>query len=338
MASVDSAGSNSPQALNENIKKGKFERLYFLYGDEQFLIDEALKNLQDAVLGDSIRDFNLNVFYGGDASAETIRDAIETLPMMAPQRLVVIKEAQELSEKEWTALEPVIDSPVDSTVVICVANKVDKRKKYIKRFQEKGSVIEYKRPYDNQVPDWIVNISKRHKLKLSQEVVEVIHQVVGSNLTDVNSELLKLSQFLGEKNTPTVEDILSVMSRARVDTVFDLTDAIGNNDRARALDCLVNLLDHGQNEVGVLALISRHMRILKTVREGQREGLQGAKLSSRAGVSPYFMKQYLEQAKNWSDSKIEQTFAALLDTDRALKSSPVSSHIWLENFIVRTCN
>src|SRR3954463_3485446 len=96
------SADSTPQALNENIKKGKFERLYFLYGDEQFLIDEALKNLSDAVLGDSIRDFNMNVFYGGDADAATIRDAIETLPMMALNRLVIIKEAQELSEKEWT--------------------------------------------------------------------------------------------------------------------------------------------------------------------------------------------------------------------------------------------
>lgn len=332
------AADFTPQSLSENIKKGKFERLYFLYGDEQFLIDESLRSLTDAVLGDSIRDFNLNVFYGGDADAVAIRDAIETLPMMAPNRLVIVKEAQELNEKDWTALEPVIDSPVDSTVLIFVATKVDKRKKFVKRIQESGNLVEFKRPYDNQVPDWIISIGKRHKLKLSGEVVEVIHQVVGSNLTDINSELLKLSQFLGEKNTPTVEDVLSVMSRARVDTVFDLTDAIGNNDRARALDCLVNLLDHGQNEVGVLALISRHMRILKTVKEGQREGLQGAKLSARAGVSPYFLKQYLEQSKGWPDSKIEQTFAALLDTDRALKSSPVSSHIWLENFIVRTCS
>jgi DNA polymerase-3 subunit delta len=100
---------------------------------------------------------------------------------------------------------------------------------------------------------------------------------------------------------------------------------------------LANLLDHGQNEVGVLALISRHVRILKLVADGLREGLSGPKLASRAGVSPYFLKSYVDQARAWSDRKIEHTFQALVDTDRALKSSPVASHIWLENFVVQTC-
>jgi DNA polymerase III subunit delta len=101
--------------------------------------------------------------------------------------------------------------------------------------------------------------------------------------------------------------------------------------------CLANLLDHGQNEVGVLALISRHIRILKTVSDGLGEGLSGQRLGAKAGVSTYFLRQYTEQARKWNDHKIDRAFRALLDTDRALKSSPVASHIWLENFIIQTC-
>lgn len=333
----------SPQRLNDAISKGEIYPLYFLYGDETFLIEEALSSLEASALGDGLRDFNLNTFYGSEADPAQIRDAVETLPMMSQVRVVVVKEAHELNDKDWEVLAPLVDEPVPSTAFICVGTKLDKRKKYAKRFTERGVVVEFKRPYDNQVPDWIKIIAKKHGLQMSGDAVETMHQLVGSNLSDINAEMLKLSQFLqakpgGAAKKVSEDDIVKIVSRVRLDSVFDLTDAIGSGDRARALVCLANLLDNGQNEVGVLALISRHVRILKLVTDGMKEGLSGPRLASRAGVSPYFLKSYLDQARAWNATKIEHTFRALLDTDRALKSSPVASHIWLENFIIQTCS
>ncbi len=328
----------SPQALEASVEKGQIYPLYYLYGDESFLIEDALAKLESRALGEGLKDFNLNTFYGGEVNPAQLRDAVETLPMMSQLRVVIVKDAHDLTDKDWEALSPLIDDPVPSTAFVCVASKADKRKKHIKRFMEKGVVVEFKRPYDNQIPDWIRSIAKKYELVLSADAISTIHQLVGSNLQDIDGELLKLSQYLGEKKKASTEDVLKLVSRLRIDSVFDLTEAIGNGDRARALTCLANLLDHGQNEVGVLALISRHVRILKLVADGLKEGLAGAKLSSRAGVSPYFLKSYVDQARDWSDRKIEHTFQALVDTDRALKSSPVASHIWLENFVVQTCS
>ncbi len=327
----------SPQALEQSVEKGEIYPLYFLYGDETFLIEDALARIEAKALGEGLRDFNLNTYYGGEVDPAQIRDAVETLPMMSQIRVVVVKGAHDLSDKDWDALSRLVDEPVSTTAFICVATKADKRKKYIKKFIEKGIVVEFKRPYDNQIPDWIRSIAQKHGLIMSADSVATVHELVGSNLQDIDGELLKLSQYLGEIKKVSTEDVLKVVSRLRIDSVFDLTEAIGHNDRARALICLANLLDHGQNEVGVLALISRHVRILKLVADGLREGLSGPRLSSRAGVSPYFLKSYVDQARSWNDRKIEQTFQALVDTDRALKSSPVASHIWLENFVVQTC-
>lgn len=331
--------SLSPQRLNDLTSKGQLFPLYLLYGDETFLIDQSVELIDKMTLQtEGVRDFNFSMFYGDDADPSRICDAVETLPMMSPFRLVIVKDAHELSDKDWDILTPLIENPVPSTVFVLVATKIDKRKKPIKKAIEKGCAVEFKRPYDNQIPEWIVSLAKKHDLKLAADAVELFHQMVGSNLQDVDAELAKLKVYVAPRKEAQSDDLLKVVSRVRVDSVFDLTDAIGRNDRARALDCLINLLDNGQNEVGVLALISRHVRILKLVSDGVREGLSGQRLSARAGVSPYFLRVYMDQARSWSDRKIERTFQALLDTDRALKSSPVASHIWLENFIVHTCS
>ncbi len=327
----------TPQSLEDTIKREEIYPLYFFYGEEAFLIDDAVLRVTELGLGEGLRDFNYTSFYGDDADPIAIRDAVETFPMMAETRVVVLKEAQDLSDKEWEQLMPVIENPVESCVFICTASKVDKRKKHIKRILETGVVVEFKRPYDNQIPDWIRTIAKRLKLKIENDAVTVLHQLVGSNLTDIHSELLKLGQYLGDSNVITADDVTKVVSRVRVDSVFELTDAIGSNDRGRALSNLANLIEHGQNEVGVLALVSRHVRILQLVNDGLKQGLSGQRLSQHAGVSPFFLKAYVEQSRHWNKTKIERTFRALLETDRALKSSQVSHPIWLENLIIQTC-
>lgn len=215
---------------------------------------------------------------------------------------------------------------------------LDKRKKAFKKVTEAAVLVELKRPYENQVMDWIDYLAFRQELKVSREAAQLLRQFVGPNLTELQNELIKLRDYLGERKTIEAQDVLQVVSESRVDRIFDLTDAIGRRDRATALHTLANLLEHGQSEVGVLAMISRHFRILAQLKHGQKEGLSGGRLSAKAGVPQFLLGQYMEQIRLWDESKIQSTFVVLQDTDRALKSSSVPPHVWLENFVLKTCS
>lgn len=330
------------------LKKGDFAPLYLLFGEESFLTERAKEEIIEAVVPEGFRDFNLNLFDGADCDVARVRDALETLPMMSPNRLVVLVNSHQLKDKEWDVLQPLIEKPHQGTVLVCVSAKVDRRKKHWKKLLEAGVALECKRPYDNQIPEWIDFLAKRHAIEFDQEASAALQQVVGANLSDLDGEIRKLSIYCGGKQAvsktearktvrASVDDVMKVASRVKIESVFDFADAVGKSDRARALYCLANLLDQGQNEVGIIALVARHVRILRTMVEGLREGLSGQRLAAKAGVSPYFVRDYAEQARLWTPTKIDQTLEALFDTDRALKTSPVVSHIWLENFIVRVC-
>lgn len=330
--------------LTQTLKKGEFASLYCLFGEETFLADRAKEEIIAAIVPEGLRDFNLNIFDSVDCDVARVRDALETLPMMSTNRLVVLLNAEKLKDKEWEVLQPLIDKPHDGTVLVVTAVKVDKRKKQWKRLLESGVALECKRPYENQIPEWITFLSKRHTIVFGEEAAAALQQVVGSNLSDLDGEIRKISIYCGGRSgagrktvEASVEDVMKVASHVKMESVFDFADAVGRGDRARALLCLANLLDQGQNEIGIIALVARHVRILRSMIEGLREGLSGARLASKAGVSPYFVRDYSEQARLWTPGKIDHTLEALFDTDRALKTSPVVSHIWLESFIVRVC-
>ncbi len=326
------------QQIEQSLKAGQIKPVYLFYGEESFLIEESLKQIRAAALAEGIEDFNYDLFYGNELDAFQVKDAVETLPMMSPRRMVVLRELQDLKESHRSALESLILDPIESTVFVMTASKIDKRQRFFKSILKSGVVVEFKRLYSEQVAGWIRQLAQREGLQIEAGAVDLLQQLVGGNLSELQWEVKKLAQFVGEGKQGRVEDVLEVVSRVRMESVFELTAAIGAQDQVRALMCLVQLLEYGQNEVGVLSLITRHLRILKAIKQGLREGLSGPKLSARAGVPPYFIRSYVDQAKQWSEKKLETGFKALLDTDRALKSSPLSGHIWLENFILQACS
>lgn len=325
------------QKFYKDLEQGRLAPLYFIFGEEPYLLNQSAERFKYAVLSEGAADFNLSIFYANDADVNVVRDAVETLPMMAPRRLVILKEAQDLTDKEWTTLEPLFESAVDSTVFVLIASRVDKRKKTIRMLLEKADCVEFKKPYENQIPSWINYIAQNLEVEISKDAIHLLHKLVGHHLTEIESELKKLSDFVGERRIE-VTDVAQVVSRSKEENVFDFTKAIGENDRVKALEHLVHLLDQGQSEIGIVSLLARHVRILLTVKKGMEEGLHGAKLAHYAQVPPYFLESYIDQARLWAARKLEQTLMVLCETDKALKSSPLSSHIWLENLVLKTCS
>lgn len=326
------------QKFYKDLEKGQLAPLYFIFGEEPYLLNQSVERFKFAVLNEGAVDFNYSLFYASDADVVAVLDAVETLPMMAARRLVIVKEAQELTDKEWVELEPLIVSPVDSTVFVIFASRIDKRKKQIRMLLEKADCVEFKKPYDNQIPSWVNYIAQSLGLTISNDAIHLLHKLVGNQLTEIEGELKKLGDYVGGHRRIEVADVGQVVSRSKEENVFDFTKAIGENDRIKALEHLVHLLDQGQSEIGIVSLLARHVRILLSLRRGMEEGLHGAKLAHYAQVPPYFLQNYVDQARLWTSKKLEQTLVILSETDKALKSSPLSSHIWLENMVLKAIN
>lgn len=326
------------QKLYKDLESKKFQSVYFLFGDEPYLLNQCVDRFKYAVLDENTFDFNYSLFYASDADITTVTDTVETLPVFTSHRLIILKNAHELKDSELIQLEPILENPVESSVFVIFAEKVDKRKKAIKILLEKAVCVEFKKPYDNQVPQWISHLTQNLGMKITTDAIHRLHRLVGNNLSELDSQLQKIQQFLGLKTTIELADVNAVVSFSREENIFDFTRAIGQKDRVKALEHLVSLLDQGQHEVGIVNLLSRHIRLLLTVRSGLDQGLGGAKLASHAQLSSYFIESYCEQARLWPIRKLEDALVVLHETDKALKSSPVSSHIWLENMVLKSCS
>lgn len=324
-----------PEEFYSQIKSQSLNPVVLITGEEPYLIRQCLHQIESQYVNPDMKDFNFTLYFGGEADMEQVRDNVETLPTFAPLRIVFLKEADELGDRDWEVLEPVLKLPVTSTLFVITALRIDKRKKYFKYISETATCVEFKKLYDNQIPSWIQYISQAEGLQISEAANHLIHRLVGSHLLEIESEILKLKEYISPRSRIEVEDVSQVVSKAREESVFQWTEAVASKDRIKAFELLASLLDQGQSEVGIVVLMARHIRLLLKVKKGQELGFSGPRLAQYVQVPPYFMSNYLKQASLWSNSGLEKALLTLNETDKALKTSPVSAPLWLENMVLK---
>ncbi|HJV64349.1 MAG TPA: DNA polymerase III subunit delta [Geomonas sp.] len=325
-----------PEEFNKAVEQGAIAPLYLLYGDEPYLVERAVKKLLDRVVDPGFRDFNLNVFYGNECKGDEVFTAAQTLPMFAERRLVLVKKGGDLPAAAQEILLGYLQDPSPSTTLVLQAEKVDGRKKFFADFKKKGESVEFKRPYENQLGPYVRDEVRAAGKKIDGAAAELLAYLVGNNLQELVSQIEKLCIYCGKKEQVTVEDVKSIVSDTKVESVFEFTDALGAKDLSKALRLLTTLLQDGEAPLKILGGVARHYRQLWQVRGMMDRKVPSSELAKAAGINPYFLKKVTEQARNYQVGELKLVFQRMLELDQAFKSGGVEDALF-ERFVIETC-
>ena len=96
-----------------------------------------------------------------------------------------------------------------------------------------------------------------------------------------------------------------------------------------------NIMENAASPVMIVTMLARHFRILIKAKEvmGRMNG-QG-ELAKYLGVHPFFLQNYLNQSKNFSNSELRRSFGILHRCDREIKSSRVVRERILERALFK---
>ncbi|TLY15991.1 MAG: hypothetical protein E6K69_05015, partial [Nitrospirae bacterium] len=123
---------------------------------EDCLRDQAVATIKAAVLGGADgEDFNYDVLYGDESDAAEILARATEAPMFGERRLVMVKAADRLPARDRDALLPYLDHPCDSTTLVFVAAKLDRRQRFTKALKERAVTVECSTLTDHHLMDWI---------------------------------------------------------------------------------------------------------------------------------------------------------------------------------------
>lgn len=327
----------TPSELERIVEKGTPPSLLLLYGEESFLLERTLKRLIQKVIPADARDFNLSILHGKEIVAERLLDSVRTYPVFCSHRLIVVKETQQIAAGELEQLVPYLKNPVNETILVFVAEKIDARRKFFADFKKYGELVEFKKIYENQMPAVVKDLARQEGLSLAEDALALFCRRVSPSLQDIHTEVQKLAAYVGGRKIAEVADIDAIVTGTRQETVFALTDAIGERNSERAIHLIRRLLDDGTAELLVLSMVTRHLRQLWKVREFVAQRRSSSEIAKGAGINPYFIDGLIRQSANYTVAEFREGFRLVLATDLAMKSAGAHAGLLLERLALALC-
>ena len=321
-SSMASKTGASFQDLAKAFRQGKFQPLYFLYGDEGFTMDEVQAVLIEHALQPDERDFNLDIIFGPEANTPSVLAKCAAFPMMAERRVVVVRGFDQLDENE--AFKSYAEQPNPSAVVLLLCNRKPNLSQNPYRALKKHAVwSEFKTMYENKLPAWIDHRLSAGGFQSQGGATQMIAEAVGPDLRTTSHEIDKLIAYVGERKTITEDDVIHAAGHSREHNVFELQKAIGQGAYERTLSITDALLSGASNRPGealmiVSVLVSYFTKLWKLTSCLEKR-MSESEMAGHIGVPPYFLGEYLRALRVYRSTEIHRAFDALLAADMELK-------------------
>ncbi|HTJ14609.1 MAG TPA: DNA polymerase III subunit delta [Dinghuibacter sp.] len=292
-------------------QKKLFKPVYWLEGEEDYFIDEVVSYAENHILSEAEAGFNLTVFYGKDADWTAVINACRRYPMFAERQVVLLKEAQQM--RDIDKLEGYIEHPQPSTVFVVSykEKKVDGRSRLAKVLKEKGELLTTKKLYDNQLPEWAMEVIRRKGFTITPKGLNLLVEHIGNDLSRIASEIDKLSVNIGKGKEITEEDIENYVGISKEYNVFELQNALARKDLAGCIR-IIQYFDANPKAGPIQMVLPALYNFFSKVY--QMFGLSGAadkEVAAALGVNPFFLKDYRGAARAYGYEGVERVLLLL---------------------------
>ncbi|BDD04075.1 DNA polymerase III subunit delta [Aureibacter tunicatorum] len=325
--------SETSESIIRSLRANKYAPVYFLQGEEDYFIDQVSEFIEENALEEAQKGFNQMIMYGRDANMDKVLSQARRFPMMSDRQVVIVKEAQEMSdwnrEGPTEALTQYLNNIVDTTILVfCYKHKqLDKRKKLWKAIDKNAVHMTAKKIYDNKLPEWIGKYVRSKNVGIDQESCHVLAENIGNDLSRLTNEIEKVLVNIGQGQDKSInsELIQEYIGISKEYNIFEFQKAIGIKDVVKA-NRIVAYFASNPKEHSLIAIISvlyAYFSKLLLIHHSADKSEKG--LSQLLGVHPFILKEYRFASNNYSIKKIVYIIKYLKEADLKVKGvdSPV---------------
>jgi len=316
--------------LRDELEAGRVRPSYLVVGAEPLLRDDALEAIREATFADGPSDFDYERLDGETVTGAALLDAVGTLPVLAPRRLVVLRDpessrarASGLTDAIGEALVALKDNR--DIVLVVLAAKVDGRSRWVKAFGS-AAVVRCDPPRRRkELADFIAAEASRQGVALDAAAIALLGERTGPQLLMLRQEIAKAALFAAPGEKVKAKHVAESTSDVAEEPIWDLADAIGEGRCGDALALLAKLLRSGSAPPAILGAFVGHFRKLTSIRNG----------GTVAGP-PFAIRKLEDQARRFSPGRLLSCLSAIHQTDLALKGAAggISPKLALERLVI----
>ena len=331
----------STEEFLEKLAKGKPVPAILLYGDEVYLRDECRKQLIEKYVPEAARPWAVSRFSADDGETQAAADQAQTLPMLSPQQVVFLEEAEAIDklgekarEEAVKTLEAYLKNPAPFTVLVIEASALDQRMRLAKLLMEKTLMVEVGLgdDLDQRIAVAAVlarSLAKEQGIEFAKGAAEDLAEFVSGDLMRLKTEVYKLATYAAERKVVSRADVAALVISEKSATIWEVADFLATRQPKKALEFFDRLLREGEEPVAMLGAMAWMYRKLMEASElrGVTHGWQAARALS---MNPQQAELAIQSARRISKERLLEGLQALREADNRLKGGAKDPHSVME--------
>lgn len=322
--------------LRRELKEGTLGQLYIFCGEEAYLRDYCLKEMQEKLIPAGMEEFNLHTLSGKDFDLKRLEQLIDCLPMMSARTMVVVSD-YDIYKGDKDRLAALFAELPEYVCLVFVYDlieyKADARTKLAAAVKQYGSVVSFERQEQGDLVDWVRRRFKAADHDIDSEEARYLIFLCGDLMNGLISEIGKVSAY-AKNHRVTRQDIDAVATPQLDAVVFQMTDAIAARDFNKAAAVLGELLHMQEHPIKLLAALGRQLRQMYAARLALEGRKGGGCLSELWGMSPYRADKLMQSARRFPLSWYRFAVRRCGELDLAMKSTGADGEELLTAFLL----
>ncbi|MEG2420125.1 MAG: DNA polymerase III subunit delta, partial [Oscillospiraceae bacterium] len=203
MAKKPVTDDGAMKALKAQIRTQTVQNLYLFHGEEVYLRDFYLGQLQKALLPPGLETFNLHRLSGKETDVVAIARAVDCLPMMGDRTLIIVTDydMMKASDSEKEGLLALFKELPDYVCLVFVYDLLDYKPDGRTSLSGalKDHVVPFTRQTQGDLTDWVHRRFAALGCDIDTETARFLLFFCGDLMTSLASEIGKIGAYAGKR-------------------------------------------------------------------------------------------------------------------------------------------
>ena len=336
------------EELEKDLNNEKLESVYFLYGEEQYLL-ETIVNKIKKIFGECIKGINYILI--DDTNINNIISDIETPAFGYEKKLIIVKnsgilkkegkrknaELSKIKERLNSYLKENIEIIKQSAIIVFTEEETDAKQELYKTIDKLGIVCKFDFQNMLQLQKRLKIICNAYGVKISDNNLKYFVECAGTNMQNLINEIRKLIEYKGNGGEIVKEDIDKLTIKQLESVIFDLTDNLGKKETTKALEVLKNLISQKEPLQKILITLYNHFKKIYITKLSEKYGKE---ITTSLQLKPnqiFLVNKYKMQSKYFKEKDLKNILQDLRDLDYNYKNGIIDLQIGLESILCRYC-
>jgi DNA polymerase-3 subunit delta len=258
-----------------------------------------------------------------------ISEALTSLPFLASKKMVLLSRLG--ANKQFVEqIEQLFEQLPETTDVILVEPKLDKRSVYYKFLKKTTDFREFNQLDLNGLGRWLVDEAKARGGSLSQGDAQYLAERVGLDQQLLSNEIEKLLLY----NPAITRETIDLLTEATPQsTIFQLLEVAFAGNAKRAMELFQEQRALKVEPPQIIAMLAWQLHVLALIKTAGERSADA--IAAEAKISPYVVRKSQAIASKLSLAALKQLVADLLDIDTRSKRTALDADEALQNYLLK---